>query len=134
VDETVYLQNADTLLGAQNYNEFDVRPPVISIVMATGFLLWHHPFAADILLALLSALAAPFICLTARELYGDKTAILAGVIAAFSPFLVQNGHYIMSDAPAVTFSSVAFYFFSDPKDGKALKGMPCRERLQPFPH
>lgn len=121
-DETVYLQNADTLLGAQNYNEFSVRPPVISIVIATGFLLWHHPFTADILLALLSALAAPFICLAARELYGDKTAILAGLIAAFSPFLVQNGHYIMSDAPAVTISSAAFYFLLRSEKGKSPKG------------
>jgi 4-amino-4-deoxy-L-arabinose transferase-like glycosyltransferase len=121
-DETVYLQNADTLLGAQNYNEFDVRPPVISIVIAAGFFFWHHPFAADILLALLSALAAPFICLAARELYGDKTAVLAGLIAAFSPFLVQNGHYIMSDAPAVTLSAVAFYFLLRSEKWKGPKG------------
>ena len=121
-DETVYLQNADTLLGAQNYNEFDVRPPVISLVMAAGFLLWHHPFAADMLLALLSALAAPFIYLAARELYGDKTAIVAGLIAAFTPFLVQNGHYIMSDAPAVTFSSAAFYFLLRFEKRKSPKG------------
>jgi 4-amino-4-deoxy-L-arabinose transferase-like glycosyltransferase len=121
-DETVYLQNADTLLGAQNYNEFDVRPPVISIVIAGVFLLWHHPFAADIMLALLSALAAPFICLAARELYGDKTAVLAGLIAAFTPILVQNGHYIMSDAPAVTLSSASFYFLLRSEKGKRARG------------
>lgn len=109
-DETVYLQNAETLLGiAHNYDEFDFRPPVIPLVIASGFLFWHHPFMADILMALLSALAAPFIFLSARELYGNKTAILAGIIAAFSPFLAANGHYIMTDAPAVTFSSAAFY-------------------------
>jgi len=110
-DETSYLQNAETLLGAQNYNEFNARPPLISIIIAAGFLLWHHPFTADILIAFFSALAAPFICLAARELYGDKTGILAGLLTAFTPFLVQNGHYIMSDAPAVTFSSRPSIFF-----------------------
>src|SRR6266403_4191820 len=48
-DETVYLQNAEVICcGKANYSELDSRPPLLSLIFAVLFLLWHHVYAASI--------------------------------------------------------------------------------------
>src|SRR5664279_661450 len=56
-DEIVYLQNAQVICcGKINYSELEFRPPLISLIYAGVFLLWHHVYAACIVTALLNAL------------------------------------------------------------------------------
>jgi hypothetical protein len=52
-DETVYLQNAQVICcGKTNYSELGSRPPLLSLIFAGVFLLWHNVYAASIATAL----------------------------------------------------------------------------------
>src|SRR5260370_9286716 len=54
-DETVYLQNAEVICcGKANYSELDSRPPLLSLIFASVFLLWHPGYAASISTAFLN--------------------------------------------------------------------------------
>src|ERR1041385_7650304 len=56
-DEAVYLQNAEVICcGKLNYSELDSRPPLLSLLFAGAFKLWHSAYAASILTAALNAL------------------------------------------------------------------------------
>src|SRR6266404_7516595 len=61
-DEAVYLQNAEVICcGKTNYSELSSRPPLLSILFAAAFLLWHHVYAASVLTALLNAAGPLFL-------------------------------------------------------------------------
>jgi hypothetical protein len=67
-DEAVYLQNAEVICcGKANYSELASRPPLLSLIFAAVFLLWHHVYAACIATALLNALECGVVCFTARR-------------------------------------------------------------------
>mgnify|MGYP001570212378 CR=1 FL=1 len=68
-DETVYLQNAETIFfGADNYDELAFRPPLLSIIFGLGFLFYHSVVTASILIAILNALGIVFIYLIGAKL------------------------------------------------------------------
>jgi hypothetical protein len=47
-DELVYLQHSEILSGkVNNYNEFDLRPPMLSILIAGLYYFWHNPLVAN---------------------------------------------------------------------------------------
>lgn len=109
-DETVYLQHAEIMFsGRTNYNEFHFRPPLLSILFFLVFQIKHSIFSASILTASLGTLASLFGFLIGRKLYGIRTGIIAGLILAFSPFLIINSNYLLTDMPVVTFMGISFY-------------------------
>lgn len=109
-DEAVYLQNAEVIYCAKtNYSELDSRPPLLSIFYAGAFLLWHSPYAASLLTALLNALGVLFLYLSGRILMGRAAAGIAALLFAFSPFLVSTGNSLLTDSPAITLILVAFW-------------------------
>lgn len=109
-DETVYLQNAETLFfGATNYNELSFRPPLISIIFGLGFLIWHSTIFASIIEAALATLAPIFFFLIGKKLYGSKTGIVAALMIGFSPFVIQNANYLMTDVPVISLMAISFY-------------------------
>src|SRR5512142_3503348 len=70
-DEAVYLQNAEVICCEKtNYSELDSRPPLLSLIFAAVFLLWHHIYAAAIVTALLNALAPVLLYLSSRTIVG----------------------------------------------------------------
>jgi len=82
-DEAVYLQNAEVICCAKaNYSELDSRPPLLSILYAGAFVLWHSPYAASILTAILNGVGALFLYLCGRMLFGRKTGAIAAVLFA----------------------------------------------------
>src|ERR1700754_3270976 len=55
-DESIYLQHAENIaFGKSNYNEWGFRPPLLPIILAAAFRIWHSIYFADIIVALLSA-------------------------------------------------------------------------------
>src|SRR5690348_17204992 len=109
-DETVYLQNAEVICcGKTNYSELDSRPPLLSLLFAGAFLLWHSPYAASVVTAALNALGPLFLYLGGRRVVGKSGAALAALLLAFSPFFVNTGNSILTDSPAVTLIIVAFW-------------------------
>jgi 4-amino-4-deoxy-L-arabinose transferase-like glycosyltransferase len=119
-DEAVYLQNADVICCAKaNYSELDSRPPLLSIVFAAAFLLWHHVYAASIAAALLNALGPAFLYFSGRTIAGRVPAAIAALLLAFTPFFVgvfppgfvsdDTGNSLLSDSPALTLIVLAFW-------------------------
>jgi asparagine N-glycosylation enzyme membrane subunit Stt3 len=110
-DEMVYLQNAQVICcGKINYSELDFRPPLISLIWAGVFLLWHHIYAACIVTAFLNALGPVFLYLAGRMSVGRLPAAIAALLLAFSPFFVgvfpngfasdATGNSLLTDSPA----------------------------------
>jgi len=88
-DEAVYLQNAEVICcGKVNYSELASRPPLLSLIFAAVFLLWHHVYAACIATALLNALGPALLYLSGRMVAGRIPAAIASMLLAFSPFFV----------------------------------------------
>ena len=119
-DETVYLQNAEVICcGKTNYSELDSRPPLLSLIFAAVFLLWHHVYAASIVTALLNSLGPIFLYLSGRMMVGRVPAAIASLLLAFSPFFVgifpagfisdDTGNSLLSDSPALTLIVLSFW-------------------------
>ena len=119
-DEMVYLQNAQVICcGKINYSELSFRPPLISLIYAGVFLLWHHIYAACIVAAFLNALGPVLLYLAGRLSVGRLPAAFAALLLAFSPFFVgvfpdgfvsdDTGNSLLTDSPALTFILLAFW-------------------------
>ena len=119
-DETVYLQNADVICcGKANYSELGRRPPLLSLIFAGVFLLWHHVYAACIATALLNALGPALLYFSGRMIAGRIPAAIGSLLLAFSPFFVgvfpagfasdDTGNSLLSDSPALTLILLAFW-------------------------
>jgi 4-amino-4-deoxy-L-arabinose transferase-like glycosyltransferase len=111
-DEAVYLQNAEVICcGKANYSELSSRPPLLSLLFAALFRIWHHVYAASILVAVLNALGPVCLYLGGRRAVGKMAAVIAAMLLAFSPFLVggDTGNSLLTDSPALTLIVAAFW-------------------------
>jgi len=119
-DEMVYLQNAQVICcGKTNYSELDYRPPLISLIFAGLFLLWHHIYAACLVTPFLNALGPVFLYFAGRLSVGRLPAVIAALLLTFSPFFVgvfpagfvsdDTGNSVPTDSPALTLVSLAFW-------------------------
>ena len=133
-DEAVYLQNAEVICcGKTTYSELASRPPLLSIIFAATFLVWHHIFAACLLTAFLNALAPAFLYLGGRRIVGRIGAGIATLLLAFVPFLVgvfssgfvsdDTGNSLLTDSPALTLILLSFWLLV-----RALR-KPCGPRF-----
>ncbi len=119
-DEMVYLQNAQVICcGKINYSELDFRPPLISVLIAGVFFVWHSIFAACIATAFFNALGPLFLYRAGQLAVGCVPAAIAAVLLAFSPFFVgvfprgftsdATGNGLLTDSPALTLVLLAFW-------------------------
>ena len=110
-DETVYLQHAEIFFsGRTNFDELSSRPPLISILFAFSYFIKHSVISASVITALLGALGVLFIFLVGRKLYNEKVGILAALILTFTPYIIQNSNYLLTDVPVSTLLIISFYF------------------------
>ena len=111
-DETVYLQHAEIFAGlrADLFNEFHLRPPLLSIIFAIGFLVWNSPITASIIASLLGVVGVWYVYRLGKILYDQKTGIIAGLAMGLSPFIVENSRTLMTDVPALSFLTAASYY------------------------
>ena len=119
-DEAVYLQNAEVICcGKANYSELDSRPPLLSLIIAAVFRLWHSVYAADVVAALLNAAGPALLYICGRRIVGKAGAAIAALLMAFTPFFVgvfpvgfdsdNTGNSLLTDAPALTMILLAFW-------------------------
>jgi 4-amino-4-deoxy-L-arabinose transferase-like glycosyltransferase len=66
--------------------------------------------AARFVSALLGALTAPLVCLTARHIVSTRIALLAGILMALAPGHVQHSHFATVDVPSTFFIALSLYF------------------------
>ena len=98
-DETVYLQHAEILSGESpdNYNEFDFRPPLFSLILAGVFLISSSLISAHLAVAGLSSLVIVLVYIIGQELYSRETGIIAAAVYAASPMAIILSHDILVD-------------------------------------
>ena len=122
-DENVYLLNAQQMCcGGSHYNEIDSRPPLLSLLFAGVFRVWHSDYAAYLLTAGMNALGPVFLYLAGRRFVGRRAAGIAALLMGFTPFFVgafpaassgfvsfPTGHSLLSDCPALTLVVLAFW-------------------------
>src|ERR1017187_8974237 len=109
-DENVYLQHAEIICcGKTNYSELDRRPPLLSLLFAGVFLVWNSSYAAAIVTALLNALGAVWTYLSGRMIGGRAAAAIAALLFGFAPFFVNEGHSLLTDAPALSLIALSFW-------------------------
>ena len=121
-DETVYLQHSEVFFsGRTNFNEFWLRPPMLPILIAVGYLFKHHMFTSSVIVSLLGTAGVLFTFLVGKEMFDKKTGFIGALFMAFSPFIVTSSHWIMTNIPSLTFISISLYL--------ALKGMKKNSKL-----
>ena len=122
-DENVYLLNAEYIgFGKAGYQEIDSRPPLLSILFAGVFRIWHSDYAALAVTALLNALGPVFLYLAGKRIADKTAAAIAALLLAFGPFFVGacpdgaggfvsncNGHGLLTDCPALTLILLSFW-------------------------
>lgn len=98
-DETVYLQHAEIITGESpnNYNEFDIRPPLFSLILAGAFMIESSVFSAHVVVAGLSSLAIILVYILGQELYSRQTGVIAAAIYAASPLGIMLSHDVLVD-------------------------------------
>jgi 4-amino-4-deoxy-L-arabinose transferase-like glycosyltransferase len=108
-DETVYLQNAEVICcGKHNYSELASRPPLLSLLYAGVFKVWHHVYAASLLVAALNGLGALFLYWAGKALFGRVAGGISALLLTFSPFFVETGNSLLTDNPALSLTLLAF--------------------------
>lgn len=119
-DEAVYLQNAEVICcGKTNYSELESRPPLLSLIFAVVFRVWHSVYAADIVTAMLNAAGPVLLYVCGRRIVGRAGAAIAALLMAFVPFFVgvfpagfdsdTTGNSLLSDSPALTILLLGFW-------------------------
>lgn len=98
-DETVYLQHAEIITGESPnvYNEFEFRPPLFSLILASAFFVSSTLLSAHLTVAGLSSLVIILIYIVGKELYSRQTGIIAAAIYAASPLGIILSHDILVD-------------------------------------
>ncbi|MFH1587435.1 MAG: glycosyltransferase family 39 protein [Candidatus Diapherotrites archaeon] len=112
-DETVYLQHAEIITGLRtnNFDEFNLRPPLLPVLFGLGFLVWHHPFMASFIVAALGILGVFYIYLLGKKLYGEKLGLIAALFLGLAPFIARNSRTLMTDVPSLALLTMAIYYF-----------------------
>lgn len=126
-DEAVYLQNAEVICcGKANYSELSSRPPLLSLLFALFFRVWHSVYAASIFTAVLNALGPAFLFLAGRKSVGKTAAGIAALLLAFAPFFISSstGNSLLTDSPALTLIVAAFWLLLVGIEKEALVWFP----------
>lgn len=112
-DETVYLQNAQVMFGlkADTYNELDYRPPLLSAIYGSGFLIWNNQMTASIIAALFGAAGVIALYFLGKLVYDKKTGIIAAILLCIAPMLAFNSWTLLPDTPSLTLLTIAAIFF-----------------------
>jgi 4-amino-4-deoxy-L-arabinose transferase-like glycosyltransferase len=99
-DETVYLQHGEILAGQSpnNFNQFQIRPPLFSILLGVAFLLNYGLISAHIFVASLSAIGILLTFIIGRDRFNYELGIGAAFIYSNSPIWVKMAGDIMVDA------------------------------------
>lgn len=111
-DETVFLQHAKVMLdGRTNYNEFFLRPPLLSVLYALGFALWDHIYVANLVQGVVTTLGVLFAFLYVRAAFGPVAAFFGAFLLGFTPYLVDASHELLTDMPALALMFAAIWLF-----------------------
>ena len=109
-DELVYLQHADILSGkVDNYNEFEFRPPLLSIIIFELYLIWHNPLIANLFVSFLAALSVVFIYLAAKEMFNKRVGLIAALLLTFWQVHIYFSKTLLVHTTAMLFALIFLF-------------------------
>ena len=97
--------------GAAPFHPTNFRTPAYPLFLALIYLIFHSFVPAIFFGALISAFAAPLVYLIAREIFSDKMAFGAGILAAIEPMGLFLGVSILTEGVFTPLLLLAVYFF-----------------------
>jgi 4-amino-4-deoxy-L-arabinose transferase-like glycosyltransferase len=112
-DETVYLQHAEIWGGYRenNYNEFGFRPPLLPLLIALGYRVYHSVITAHFIVAIVSSLGIITTFFLSKLIFDDdRVALLAALIFCANPLHITLSHDILVDSMLPVFCSVVVIF------------------------
>ncbi|MGM5481164.1 MAG: ArnT family glycosyltransferase [Nanobdellota archaeon] len=113
-DETVYLQNAEVLIGEQpadHYHEWDLRPPLFPLFLGLVMLFTKSLLVMHILVSLIATSVIFFTFLLGRELYDAWTGVLAAAFMGLSYTHLILSHNLLVDPILPIFWILTTYYF-----------------------
>lgn len=97
--------------GAPPYIPTNFRTPGYLLFLAIIYLIFHSFVPAIFFGALVSAFAAPLIYLIAKEIFNDRTALIAGIFTAIEPMGLFLGISILTEGVFTPFLFFSVYLF-----------------------
>lgn len=91
-----------------NHGRWYSQYPFLHSLLMVPFVLLGIPWLTN---PLLGALTVPVIYLLGRELYGERTGRMAGVLACVTPFIFNMSSEYMNGASALLFATLFVLFF-----------------------
>jgi len=112
-DETVYLQHSEIIAGVREntFNEFDLRPPLLPLLLSPVHFTNHPLIYAHILVSFLSTLGILGTYLLASHLYNKRIGILSALLYSLIPYYIYFSHKLLVDSILPTFWVFTFFFF-----------------------
>jgi 4-amino-4-deoxy-L-arabinose transferase-like glycosyltransferase len=111
-DEGSFLTTSLHYAGLSRYTEDYFRPPLLSFVTGLVFPLSGNYVLAGKLLVIAASLGGIiYLYKIARELFDEKTALLASVLLALFPLYFFYSKIFFADVPAMFLSFISIYYF-----------------------
>ena len=110
-DSPGYMYMAKNLAEHGEFLPTNFRTPGYLFFLAIIYLIFHSFVPAIFLGALISAFAAPLIYLIAKELFEERIAFIAGVLAAIEPMGLFLGVSILTEGVFTPVLLLSVYFF-----------------------
>jgi hypothetical protein len=120
-DNYWYMLLAESLRNGEGYRDLWLPampahtryPPVYPAALALLGLIANSPFLFKLLSVAFTTGVAALVVLLVERRGGDRqTALLAGLLAAGAPILVEYSHWVLSEPPFTFFSLLAIYGFT----------------------
>ncbi|MBU1499514.1 glycosyltransferase family 39 protein, partial [Patescibacteria group bacterium] len=99
------LPNPDRLF----INEFPVYNAIVAVLYQQFGV---HEVYARLVSVFFSSLGAVFLFWLAKDLFGNKIALVTGLFYAFNPYNIYYGRVIMPDPTFVSLSIISLYLFT----------------------
>lgn len=110
-DESIYLQHAEIFSGKiDNYNEFDLRPPILPLIISGLYTIWHNPLIANLFVSFISAFSILIIYLLGKEIFNKKVGFIAAVILTFFPLHIYLSRQLLVHTLALFFGMLSLLF------------------------
>lgn len=97
--------------GATPYAPTNFRTPIYPIFLALIYFIFNSFIPAIFFGAIISAFAAPLVYLIAKEVFNERTAFIAGVLAAIEPMGLFLGVSILTEGVFTPILLLSVYFF-----------------------
>jgi len=123
-DEVTYTEQALKIAQGQWARADYIGAVRLGISLPVGFLVWlfgRSEFVANLWSLLCSLGEIALVYLIARRFWGERAAVLSGLVLAFTPLHAHYAGRLMADAPLAFFVSLSFFaLFEGDRTGRRV--------------